>query len=313
MIDKVLSFFSLKHGLYQLLKTQPEVKVSLDSLNNLNIESIFPFHLMGIDKNNIDSQPFLPSNISKFCMTTDEVCQIADHFNPIFTCNTYPNYAIEISEIQAFYASKSDLDEYSDVDTFAEETMNKYIQSITEDALAKMLNHEQISIVNSPELTSDSFAIYGWSDKLGIYNNGGSHHLAAAQYIAKRLNQYVSLEAKTTHYSLNEIALSAFNKKYTAFVLPSVAFESNIEKALSDSSLKFTRMNFHPRNHINFQIYFFENTPENSRIISLFHERYTSLNEVLKDRIKFQNQNRTHQNFVAFLNCKNTVRYANNS
>ncbi|WP_180190186.1 DUF6685 family protein [Acinetobacter sp. YH01009] len=309
MLDKLLSFVSLKHDLYQKLKLQPIERLSLDNFNNVNIDGIYPFHKLAIDKLYIDSRNFIPTNIAKFSMSTEETCQIADLFNPIFEVNHYPTYAIDISEIQAFSASKSNLDAYSDVDVLLKKNRPELIQSITEEALKEMLSHEEISIVNSPETTSDSFSIFGWSPKIAICNHGGFHHLAAAQYIAKQLDQFVCLEAKTTCYTLNEAALKAFNQRYVAFVLTSSTLNGLVEH-FERSELKFIRMDFNPSLLIDHQVYFFETLAENSRIISLFKERYTCLNEVLAERIQFQNQNRILQDFSDFIGCTNIQKTA---
>lgn len=306
MLDKLLSFFSLKHDLYQKLKLEPEAKSSLTNIDNIDINGIFPFQRLSIDKSSIDIKGFMPNIFSMFSINATEVCKIADLFNPIFECKTYPSYPIDISEIRAFTESKDNLNEYHDVDTFIKKTRPHYVQPITPDKLAEMMAHAEITLINSPEISIDTFSIFGWSPKLAICNNGGSHHLAAAQYIAKHLNQVVPIEAKTALYTLNETALNQFNEKYTAFALQSGELYSLLN-AFNLSELKFLRMRFNPVIYVSLDIYFFENTADNARIISLFKERYTCLNQVLANQIQYQNVNETFNNFTNWINQHKTA------
>ncbi|CAM5427238.1 putative protein OS=Stutzerimonas stutzeri OX=316 GN=CXK94_17845 PE=4 SV=1 [Stutzerimonas stutzeri] len=65
------------------------------------------------------------------------------------------------------------------------------IDEISPAKLAKNLAWDEIRIIS--HVDHDYFATWAWDGRVFLMNSGGSHHFAAAKYIAARLEQPVEL------------------------------------------------------------------------------------------------------------------------
>ncbi|HCA5183458.1 TPA: hypothetical protein MW242_003092 [Acinetobacter baumannii] len=307
MIDTLLSFFSVNHDLYNKLKLKPPAMLDLDDKESIHMEDVFQFHRLQIEPTHLYNRMYAKCAVSHFKSSTEDHDKLAAVFNPIIkmplrNANIQPpKYSIDISELSGFSNSKSSLTDYKTMDDFVEQRCPSYVDSITHERLAEMLKHDEIRIVNSPETTSDEFYVYGWAPKLFLSNAGGSHHLAAAQYLSKRLNEPVALEARINTYTISLHDLNIFDSQYEAFILPNSELNDLIH-AFDIADIKFIKVHVIPDGP---DLYFFEKNSKNKRIISLFEQRYTSLNKELFKREEFQSINPVLASVNEFLD--NTV------
>jgi hypothetical protein len=127
---------------------------------------------------------------------------------------------IEIQDITALSGSKSNLGECDSLDEFAEKYCKLFIADISEAALNKNLQWESGNILDNPTLYH-----YAWdSNKLQLSNSGGSHHFAAARYLAKKLNKKVYTTGKLVHKKLSQKNIDKLVNQFDMYIIPESLF-----------------------------------------------------------------------------------------
>lgn len=149
-----------------------------------------------------------------------------DHFG---RCETTPGWECDIQQVVGLASSKSDLDQFTDLDQFAETRTPNWIEEITEANLLRNLAHAEIRIGNElhADTTDDHFCRYQWDGRILLNNNGGSHHFAAVRYIAGKLHRKVRLNGKLKTYSINPSSVEALRNRFDILVIDDSAEEQN--------------------------------------------------------------------------------------
>ncbi len=129
-----------------------------------------------------------------------------------------PDWTCDISDVHGFSGSKSDLFAFRSTDEMVERNSRDMIDEISLAKLEKNLAHDQIRIFPDRG-ASDFFARYQWDGRLWLMNDGGSHHFAAAKYIATRLGRPVPLMGSLYTYSLNGAAIASLRRDFEIFVI----------------------------------------------------------------------------------------------
>ena len=124
----------------------------------------------------------------------------------------------DISELDGFTSSKSVLANFHSTDEMVETNSKEMIDRIDAAKLAENLAHDEIRILHRDD-PSDHFMRFAWDGRLFLANDGGSHHLAAAKYIAKRLGTPVDLRARLYTYSLNAEAVEPLCRDFDMMVV----------------------------------------------------------------------------------------------
>ncbi|WP_144023164.1 DUF6685 family protein [Burkholderia sp. AU15512] len=132
----------------------------------------------------------------------------------------------DISDVHGFSASKSDLSMFTSTDEMVERNSRDMISDITIEKLNENLAHQEIRILHS-EGTTDYFECYQWDRRVWLMNSGGSHHFAAAKYIAVRLNRRVPLQGSLNWYSIDGEKIASLRRDFEMFVIPDDAEFSN--------------------------------------------------------------------------------------
>ena len=139
-------------------------------------------------------------------------------FDQLCQRSVQSNWQCDITTVDGFSASKSDLKAFRTMDEMVETNSPELINAITPEKLAENLAHDEIRIIHSDSNT-DYFARFAWDGRLFLMNSGGSHHFAAAKHIATRLNRAVTLSGELQTYSLNEMAIASLLRDFEMFVI----------------------------------------------------------------------------------------------
>lgn len=129
------------------------------------------------------------------------------------------NWTVDITAIDGFGASKEDLRLFSSIEEMATRTCKGLIKDVSVDGLARCLKHTGIGLIHKPKTTTDDFFTYAWDGRLWLSNTDGSHHTAAAQYIASRLKEPVPLTGRLRTYEINGTALRSLFSDYEVFAV----------------------------------------------------------------------------------------------
>lgn len=146
-------------------------------------------------------------------------------FAEIARCEIEQNWCCDVTDIDGFSASRADLQAFASTDAMAEARCQWLISEVNQEQLAKNLAHSEIRIIHTPG-TTDHFARYLWDGRLWLMNDGGSHHTAAAKYLAARLGQRVPLRGKRYTYSLNALAIASLRRDFEMFAINYEAAEA---------------------------------------------------------------------------------------
>jgi hypothetical protein len=133
--------------------------------------------------------------------------------------NDVHGWKCDIQDVDGFATSKSDLQIFKSMDEMVERNSKLLIAELTPKRLAELLSWDEIRIISRDD--HDSFATWAWDDRVFLMNTGGSHHFAAAKYVAARINEKVRLEGRYRLYGLNEMALASLRRDFEIFVLSS--------------------------------------------------------------------------------------------
>jgi hypothetical protein len=225
IVDGIREDFGHPVKLIRLLQEHPDIRVSLDDPKPcISAESIVrwdelgaPFHhhyghylsrwkrgsLMGWKQRDKYSY-------GSFILQRPEYAQIGQRQIDV-------NWMCDITDVHGFAASKSELGDFTSTDEMVEANSRDMIDEITHEKLAKNLAHYEIRIIHSPG--SDFFHRSSWDGRLFLINAGGSHHFAAAKYIASRLPELVPLRGKLYTHSLNALAIASLRRDFEMFVI----------------------------------------------------------------------------------------------
>ncbi|MCQ4245115.1 DUF6685 family protein [Stutzerimonas decontaminans] len=130
-----------------------------------------------------------------------------------------PDWICDIQDVDGFSASKSDLRRFKSMDAMVEHSSKEMISEITPEKLAENLAWDEIRIIS--RVDHDYFQTWSWDGRVFLMNSGGSHHFAAAKYIAARLGVKVPLKGKCRAHSLNQVALASLTRDFDIFVMSS--------------------------------------------------------------------------------------------
>jgi len=202
-----LSPFSETAQLYADCFALPAATVILENENSIDHEGVIPFHK--IKDNN--------------CHSTFVGSLFEDSLNALIQKATIENFETDISKVEGLMASKdkSDFHKFKNLDQFVEKTRPNLIDPIDMANLVSNLNHERSPVdENDLNLDLEKLQIYSWQNRLYWTNRGGSHHFAAAQYIAKKMDVPVKVTGRLEIKYFDSNAVTNFNKTFDAFMVP---------------------------------------------------------------------------------------------
>lgn len=226
-------------SLLQMFIEHPQIRVSLDEPTLcIDAQSVPSWHELGTyplqdfpHRNRgqlLGWKAAADGHWQSFVIERPEYAQIGH-------CEITTDWFCDITDVHGFSASKSELRDFAHTDEMVETNSKAMIDPITTAKLADNLAHSEIRIIHNRD-TSDHFARYLWDGRLWLMNTGGSHHMAAAKYIAARLGQPVALTGKLNTYSLNAVAIASLRRDFEMFV---ISDEARVANAFSDAMRAF--------------------------------------------------------------------------
>jgi hypothetical protein len=135
------------------------------------------------------------------------------------TTQETPGWICDIQDVDGFSASKSELRNFKSMDAMVERNSKEMINEITAEKLTENLAWDEIRIIS--RVNHDYFQTWSWDGRVFLMNSGGSHHFAAAKYIAIRIGAKVPLKGKYRVHSLNQVALASLRRDFDIFVMSS--------------------------------------------------------------------------------------------
>jgi hypothetical protein len=127
----------------------------------------------------------------------------------------------DIRQVTGLSNSKSHLELFTSLDTFAEQECAGLLGNGSAEKLAENLAFHGLDYLQDP--SQMSLVRYLWSPRLFLLNHDGSHHFAAARYAAGRLQKYIPLRGTLRVCELDEQAVSELRHAYDLFVVDSNA------------------------------------------------------------------------------------------
>jgi hypothetical protein len=229
-IDEIFVTFGVPARLKRLLAQHPEICASVvDGRCSIAHSSVARWDKFGSDTRSVYQRrpagrllgwrhtgPYYGS----FELERDYLTQLSER-------TIIEGWVCDISDVHGFSASKSKLEDFMSMDAMVESNSREMIDEISQSKLKKNLAHDEIRIIHDKSRTSDHFQLYDWDKRLFLMNSGGSHHFAAAKYIAARLGQKVPLQGKLYRDRLNAVAVRAMNAEFEIFALNDDAPLSN--------------------------------------------------------------------------------------
>lgn len=131
--------------------------------------------------------------------------------------NVVDAWTCDLQDVHGFAASKSDLAKFRSTDEMVLTNSKEMITDISAEGLRKNLAHDEIRLLR--EKPSDWLQVHQWDKRMYVVNDGGSHHLAAAKYIAARIDAPVTLRAPLHYYSIDPDAAALLRGDYDIYLV----------------------------------------------------------------------------------------------
>lgn len=133
------------------------------------------------------------------------------------TVREIERWSCDIQDVFGFAASKSELRDFQSMDAMVEKNSRPMITPISKEKLEENLAWPEIRIIS--QKGHDFFSTWTWDGRVYLINSGGSHHFAAAKYIAKRIEVDVSLCGRYTIFGINQLAVSSLRRDFDIYVM----------------------------------------------------------------------------------------------
>lgn len=153
-----------------------------------------------------------------FGLANDLECPALDQF---CTSRASGPITVDIREITCLSASKGPLGRSETLDEFAVAECQREIGPATAQQLEACLSYYGVRLASPFRDDGEQLSAIAWSGGT-IYwpNYDGSHHFAAARYIAGVLNQPVPITAPLTSYAIDRNAIATLADEFATWVMP---------------------------------------------------------------------------------------------
>ena len=229
--DEVLHSIGYPSNVKRWILAHPEARVEIEAPSaSISLDSVVRWDLLGHDHSPSFASRKRPGELSRWVKGQYGEQVFLPEYEHLATEKQIDNWNFDIQQVFGFSSSKSTLSNFSNTHTLAEQNSPEMIRDVTEEGLAKNLSHPEIRILHSPS-TSDHLAYHLWDGRTFLCNNGGSHHFAAAKYIAYKLGKKVPISGKLYVREINGDAIDALRNQFEIFAVSD-------EPAISNSFLE---------------------------------------------------------------------------
>ncbi|HDR1793438.1 TPA: hypothetical protein QB563_001378 [Pasteurella multocida] len=139
-------------------------------------------------------------------------------FKNLLSSEIIPDWKCEIQTITNVSCSKSCLSDFTNLNDLVRQNSQELISELTLENLAKNMNHYESKIFHE---TTQTVSCELWSKTFTWHNTGGSHHFAAARYIANKLDEEVELTTKLEITYIDEQKFYNLFSTYEIFLISS--------------------------------------------------------------------------------------------
>lgn len=220
IFDGIQEDLGVPARLHRLIESTPELRVQLqEPARNIDANSVVNWDSWGATGRGIWDRG-APGRLQGWKAASSDYISIdlaMPYLKNIGFCRKIESWTCEIQDVHGFSSSKSILADFKSMDEMVERNSRSMIDEITNEKLQQNLEHDDIRIIHHPN--NDHFSKHLWDGRVFLRNGGGSHHFAAARYIAKRLNKPVSLTGSLYVYGLNEDSVRGLCSDYEIFAI----------------------------------------------------------------------------------------------
>lgn len=138
-----------------------------------------------------------------------------------------PSCNVDIRLIEGLCSSKSPLADFGSLDAFAEARCSELLKDTDEVAVKKMLRWKDL-----PRREPYLLSRFAWDGRLFFWNNGGSHHFAAARLLAGRLGFCLEVRGVVSDVSLRLETVRSLVDEFHVFAVPNLLMRSSWSTAV---------------------------------------------------------------------------------
>lgn len=196
-------------------------------------------------------------------------------FRDLLSSEIIPDWKCDIQTITNVSCSKSCLSDFSDLNDVVAQNSKELISEITLENLAKNMKHYGSKIFHE---TTQTVSCELWSRTFTWHNENGSHHFAAARYIANKLDKDVELSANLEITYLDEQKFHDLFSKYEIFLISSrntkqylVLFETLLNSKVSFITAPIDRCFSDDKDYSSLKLFaFYRKDNKSAPIVELF-------------------------------------------
>lgn len=133
-------------------------------------------------------------------------------------CSRIDAWSCDIQEVVGISNSKSRLRDFSSLDSMIEANRPLWLGDLSEERVCELLAYDEVKLGRPG--ASDHLSLNLCDGRIMLVNDGGSHHFAAARYVAARIQRNTPITGALRVYEIDEFALDSLLEAYEIIVTP---------------------------------------------------------------------------------------------
>ena len=240
ILDTVREDFGFPAGLERALEEDTSRRTSLEAKrSSISLDDVIPWH--NPVRSQLGMSPGIVNGWRETHGSYGHTTAVIPALGSLGITVSDENWECDISAVEGLAASRHGLSQFQTLEELVKQNAPELIATVSHEALQTNLAHSQIRILNQPN-TSDCFVVHSWDKRLFLSNAGGSHHFAAAQYIARRLAVPVPIRGRRVQHLVHHSAARQLYAEYDTFAM---SFEATFQGAFFDAMRNVRATWFH--------------------------------------------------------------------